>query len=115
MRIFGREPAVIMAFIASAIAVFSSFIFPLSDTQQGVLNAADVALFGLITATLVAHEKLLPAITGLAKAVVAVAISFGLHWSPEQQGLVLTLVATAAALLGVRPQVVASVPPEQAP
>lgn len=115
MRVFGREPAVIMAFIASAIAVFSSFIFPLSDTQQGVLNAADYAIFGFITAALVAKEKLLPATTGLAKALIAVALAFGLHWTPEQQGLVLSLVATAAALLGVRPQVVASVPPEAAP
>jgi hypothetical protein len=115
MKIFGREPAVIMAFIASAIAVFSSFILPLSDTQQGMLNAAVLALFGLITAALVAHEKLLPAITGLSKAVIAVAISFGLHWSPGQQGLMLGLVTTFVALMGVRPQVVASVPPEQAP
>jgi len=115
MKIFGREPAVLMAFIASAIAVFSSFILPLSDTQQGVLNAADVALFGFITAALVAKEKLLPAIMGLVKALIAIAISFGLHWSPEQQGLILSLVATGAALLGVRPQVVASVPPEAAP
>jgi hypothetical protein len=115
MKIFGREPAVITAFIASAIAVFSSFIFPLSDTQQGVLNAADLAIFGFIAAALVAKEKLLPAITGLAKALIAVAISFGLHWSPEQQGLILSIIATGAALLGVRPQVVASVPPEEAP
>jgi hypothetical protein len=115
MKVFGREPAVIMAFIASAIAVFSSFVLPLSDTQQGVLNAVDVALFGLITAALVAREKLLPAIMGFVKALIAVGIAFGLHWSPEQQGIVLTLVATFTSLLGVRPQVVASVPPEQAP
>lgn len=115
MKIFGREPAVIMSFIASAIAVFSSFILPLTDTQQGALNAVDVALFGFITAALVAKEKLLPAITGLSKAVLAVAISFGLHWSPEQQGLILGLVTTFVALMGVRPQVVASVPPEAAP
>jgi hypothetical protein len=104
-----------MAFLTSAIAVLSAFIFPLSDVQQGVLNAAVAAIFGFITAALVAREKFVPAIVGLAKALIAVAVSFGLHWTPEQQGLFLTLVATAAALLGVRPQVVASVPPEEAP
>lgn len=115
MKIFGREPALIMAFLSSLIAVFSAFLFPLSDTQQGVLNAVVVALFGFITAALLQKEKLVPAIVGLAKAVIAVAVSFGLHWSPERQGLFLALIATAAALWGVRPQVVASVPPEATP
>jgi len=114
MKIFGREPALVLAFISSMIAVISALIFPLTDEQQGVLNAVVVALFGFITAALLAKEKLVPAIVGLIKAVIAVAISFGLHLTPETQGLVLTLVATAAALW-YRPQVVASVPSEEAP
>lgn len=109
MRIFGREPVAIMAFISSAIAVFSSFVIELSDEQQGVLNAVTVALFGFIAAALLQRDRLVPAVTGLIKAVLAVAISFGLHMTPEQQGLILTLVAGAAALL-IRPQVTASVP-----
>lgn len=114
MKIFGREPALIMAFLSSVIAVVSAFIFPLSDEQQGVLNAVVVALFGLITAALLQKEKLVPAITGFIKAAVVVAIAFGLHWSPEQQGLFIALISGIAALL-VRPQVVASVPAEEAP
>lgn len=114
MKIFGREPALVMAFISSAIAVTSALIFPLTDEQQGVLNAVVVALFGFITAALLAHEKFVPALVGLIKAVIAVAIAFGLHMTPETQGLVLTLVAAAAALW-YRPQVVASVPAEEAP
>jgi hypothetical protein len=111
MRIFGREPVAIMAFLGSAIAVFSSSILPLTDEQQGALNGVVVVLFGFIAAALLERDKLVPAITGLIKGVIAVAISFGLHMSPEQQGLVLALVAGGAALL-VRPQVTASVPPE---
>lgn len=114
MKIFGREPALIMAFLGSLIAVLSALVFHLSDEQQGVLNAAIVAIFGFITAALLEKEKFVPAIVGLVKAVIAVAISFGLHWDPTTQGLVLTLVAAAAALW-YRPQVVASVPPEAAP
>lgn len=114
MKVFGREPALVMAFISSAIMVFSSFIFPLSDEQQGVLNAVVVAIFGFITAALLAHEKLVPALVGLVKAVIAIAISFGLHLSPEQQGVLLAFVAGAAALW-YRPQVTASVPEEQVP
>jgi len=109
MRIFGRDPVLIMAFISSAIAVLSSLVFHLSDEQQGVLNAVVVALFGFIAAAMLARDKAVPAIVGLIKAIIAVAIAFGLHMTPEVQGLVLTLVAAGAALL-VRPQVTASVP-----
>jgi hypothetical protein len=114
MKIFGREPALVMAFLSSLIAVFSAIIFHLTDTQQGGLNAAILAVFGFITAAMLEKEKFVPALVGLAKALIAVAISFGLHWTPEQQGLFIALVSTAAALW-YRPQVVASVPPEEAP
>lgn len=114
MKIFGREPALVLAFISSTIAVMSALVFPLTDEQQGVLNAVVVALFGFITAALLSKEKLVPALVGLIKAVIAVAISFGLHLTPEVQGVVLTFVAAAAALW-YRPQVVASVPAEEAP
>lgn len=109
MRIFGRDPVLIMAFISSAIAVLSSIWLHLSIEQQGVLNAAVVALFGFIAAVMLSADKAVPAIVGLIKAVVAVAIAFGLHLSPEVQGLIIALVAAGAALL-VRPQVTASVP-----
>jgi hypothetical protein len=109
MRIFGRDPVLIMAFISSAIAVLSSLLLHLSDEQQGVLNALAVALFGFIAAAMLARDKAVPALVGLIKAVIAVAIAFGLHLAPEVQGLILTLVATGAALL-MRPQVTASVP-----
>lgn len=115
MKIFGREPALVMAFIASLIAVISSFIFPLSVEQQGILNAGVVALLGLVTAALVAKEKLVPAVEGFVRAVLAIGISFGLNMSPEKQGVLITFVSLAVALMGIRPQVVASVPPENAP
>lgn len=114
MKIFGREPALIMAFLSSAIAVFSAIIFHLNAEQQGGLNAAVMAVFGFITAAMLAKEKYVPALVGVLKALIAVAISFGLHLTPEVQGVILTFVATAAALW-YRPQVVASVPPEEAP
>lgn len=109
MRVFGREPALVMAFISSLIAVFSSFVLPLTDEQQGVLNACVVALFGFIAAALLERDKLVPAVTGLIKAVLAIALAFGLHMTPEHQGLIMAAVALGAALL-VRPQVTASVP-----
>lgn len=108
MRIFGRDPVLIMALISSTIAVLSSFLLHLSDEQQGVLNACAVALFGFIAAAMLARDKAVPALVGLFKAVIAVAVAFGLHLTPEAQGLVLTLVAAAGALL-VRPQVTAAV------
>lgn len=114
MKLFGREPALVMAFLSSLIAVISALIFPLTDEQQGALNAVVLTLFGFVAAALLAKEKFVPALVGLIKAVIAVAISFGLHMTPEVQALVLTLVSAAAALW-YRPQVVASVPAEEAP
>lgn len=109
MKILGRDPVLIMGFISAAIAVLSSLVLHLSDEQQGVLNAVVVAAFGFAAAAMLARDKAVPALVGLFKAVIAVAIAFGLHMTPEAQGLVLTLVAAGAALL-VRPQVTAAVP-----
>jgi hypothetical protein len=114
MKIFGREPALVMALIGSGIAMISAFIFPLTTDQQGVLNAGVVAVFGLVTAALLAKEKLVATIEGLARAVFAIGLAFGWDLPPDKQAVILTFVSLASALW-FRPQVVASVPPEEAP
>lgn len=109
MRIFGREPAVLSALIASIIAVVGAFIFHLTDDQQTLLNVAVVAVFGLVTALGVAKDKLVPALLGLAQALLNVALGFGLDLSAEKQAILLTLVANLVAAVVVRPQVTAKV------
>lgn len=107
-KLFGREPALILAVVASSLMMISTFVYPLSSEQQGAVNAAAMALVGLITAWAVAEDGGLAMIIGLAKAVLALAISFGLHWTPEAQSVVMGFV-TVIAQLFVRQNVVAPV------
>jgi nicotinamide riboside transporter PnuC len=101
-----REPAVLwMAVVAPLIQLISSFVFPMTDEQQGVLNALAAGLAGLITAFMVSAEKALPLLVGLAQAVIAVGVAWGLELDPTAQAAILSLVGAVVALYGVRPQV----------
>lgn len=107
--IFGREPAMILAFLASAVMIFATFVYPLSSEQQGAINAVALASVGIITMFAVEADGGLALIVGLAKAIIALAISFGLHWAPETQAVVMSFV-TVTAQLFVRTQVTAPTP-----
>lgn len=109
VKIFGREPSMILGAIAAAIQLLSATLLPLDTVQQGVLNAVAVAVIGLVTAAAVSSEKAAPAVLGLVQAVLACALAFGLAMSPETQGAVMAFV-TAAVSIFVRTQVVAPVP-----
>jgi hypothetical protein len=106
--LFGREPVAWAAFIAIVIQVISAYFFPLTDTQQGLLNGAVVLVLGFVTAAMVSMEKAVPALIGAIQAVVAVAIGFGAHISPDKVTVATALIAGAAALW-TRTQVVAPV------
>lgn len=110
-KIFGREPALVLAFIAALVQLASAFWFDLSGDQQGYLNGAVAALVGLATAWSVARDRLAPAVLGAAQALLALAVAFGLSWSAEQQSVIMAFVATAVAMF-VRTQVTAPVAPE---
>ena len=98
LTIFGREPALWMSLITSAIMVFSAFILTLTPDQQGVLNAVALAFFGLLTAWSVEQGQLSAAILGFIKAVIALAVAFGLQMAPDQQSLIMTLVSAIVAM-----------------
>jgi hypothetical protein len=111
MKIFGREPALWAALVASAIQMFSAFVLPMSVEAQGALNALTVAVLGAITAFAVSSERGVPALLAAIKALIAVGLAFGLHWSPELQATVMTFAAAIAAMF-IRTQVVAPVAAE---
>lgn len=108
MKIFGREPAAILALVAAFIQFISLFVVELTADQQAVLNAVVVAVFGVITSFAVSAEKGLPTLVGLAQSVIALAIGFGADLTPEMQTGLMALVTTAVGLF-VRTQVVAPV------
>lgn len=108
MKIFGREPALILAFIAALVQVVSTFIVVLTPDQQALLNATAVALAGLITAAMV-HDGVQAGVLGCIQAVLSLAVGFGLHWDPTRQSVVMG-VAAALIALWVRDRVTAPVP-----
>ncbi|GAA3877673.1 hypothetical protein GCM10022243_48020 [Saccharothrix violaceirubra] len=113
MRVLGREPAYWMSLCAALLALAGAFGLPLTVEQQGLLNALLAAVFGAITAALVAAEKSVPALVGVFKAAIAVGLAFGLRLAPEVQASALVVVELVLTGLLVRPNVVASVPPSE--
>jgi hypothetical protein len=111
MKVFGREPALVLAFIATVLQLASALGLPLSTAQQGLLNATIAAAFGLFTAAAVARERLVPALVGFVVAVFAVLTGFGFEISDVTQTAVVS-VLTAGAAMFVRTQVTAPVPAE---
>lgn len=109
MKIFGREPAMILALISSSIMMIAQFIFPISVGQQGALNAVAMAAVGIVTMFAVAEDGGLGLIVGLAKAVIALGISFGLNFAPEAQAVVMTFITVVAQAFIIRPNVVAPI------
>jgi len=107
--VFGREPAYWLALASGLIAFVSASVASLSTDQQGVLNAAVAAVFGVITAGFLAGEKSVAAIVGLFKALIAVGLAFGLALSPEVQSSAMVVVELVLTGVLVRPNVAAPV------
>jgi hypothetical protein len=104
-----RDPVIYTNLVAAVVVVVSTFVLPLSADQQGVLNALALAAAGLWSGWKVSDGQL-PLALGFFKALLAVAVSFGLHWTPEQQMIIVGLAAAIGAAFS-RTQVGAPVPP----
>jgi hypothetical protein len=104
MLIFHREPAVILAFVSALVAVGSNFAFHWSSDQQSLLNAVAAAVVGLFTAWSVDKGGLAAAVMGLASAVLALGLGFGLALDATQQATVMSFVAAVVGMW-VRTQV----------
>jgi hypothetical protein len=105
-----REPAVLwIGLIAPVVQAVAAFMFVDDPTVQGAVNAVAVALAGAITAFLVKSDNLLPALTGLGQAVIALVLAYGVQWSAEQQASLMVAIGAIAAFL-VRDRVTAPAP-----
>lgn len=97
MKIFGREPALIIATISGALSLLVSFNFGLSGEQAGAIVAVVSAVFAAATAAIT--RPIAPsAFTGLAAAAVALLAAYGFSVSPETVG---ALNAVVLAVLGL--------------
>jgi hypothetical protein len=112
-RIFGREPALWLTFVATAVRLFSAFVVDLSADQQAVLNAVAAAVAGFVIAKAV-HRGQPAAVLGLVHALLALGVGFGANIGAEAQAVIMSFVGAVLAMF-VRTQVIAPVPVNPVP
>lgn len=108
VRIFGREPALWLALVASAVKLVSAYWLHLGVDQQSLVNALAAAVVGLVVAKIV-HDGAPAALLGVAQAGLALAVGLGLHMPADEQATIMTAVGVVVAMF-VRTQVIAPVP-----
>ncbi|PBC71591.1 hypothetical protein BX265_6201 [Streptomyces sp. TLI_235] len=101
-----REPALWLALVAALVKLGSAFGLAVNVEQQAVINALAAAIVGLVVAV-AAHDSLSAPILGTVQAGLALAVGLGLHWTADQQAIVMTAVGAAVAMW-TRTQVTAS-------
>jgi hypothetical protein len=104
-----REPALgVMTLLPGLVATLLLFFADLSPDAQAAWNAAALAASGLVTAALVARDKLAPAILGFAQAMLALLTVHGFQLTAAQSTGVMAFVSLAVGMY-VRTQVTAKV------
>lgn len=96
MRILGREPALWLTLVQTALALAVGLGLTVTGEQVGLINAAAGAVLALIAAVAVRPFPV-PLLMGAIQALLALGVGFGLDLSAEQVGMVN---AAAAALVG---------------
>lgn len=111
MKIFGREPAVWLGFIASVLGLIVAFgVGGLTEDQASVIVTA-IAAVGMAVAAVFTRPFVPALVTAAVVAVGGMLLAFGIEVSAEVVASVNFAVLNVLALVGVRPQV-APTPPD---
>ena len=104
-----REPAlIVVSLLPPLVSTLLLFLADLSPEAQAGWNGGALALSGLVTAALVARDRLAPAVLGFAQAVMSLLTVYGFALSAEQSTAVMGFVSLAVGMY-VRTQVMAKV------
>ena len=95
--VLGREPAVLVGFIESVIALIVAFQLGLDAEHASLVMAVVSSAFAVYMAWVI-KDTLLGASVQLMKAALALAAGYGLDLSEQQQGAVLALIPVTFAL-----------------
>lgn len=98
MKIFGREPVVILAFIAVSLKLSSAYGLEVSDAQQGAIMAVLSLIVAVASAVVLKTGAVGAAVINLAQGALALFLAFGLEMAAEQQALWMLLVEGVVAL-----------------
>lgn len=108
MKLFGREPVFLLAFIAVTLKLAAAYGLALSTTQQGAIMAVLSVGVGVTQAVVLKSGAVAGLLVNLGQAVVALFLAFGVGMTPETLAMWGLLIEAGVALL-MRPQVEAPV------
>lgn len=108
MKIFGREPVAILAFIAVALKLSSAYGFDVSAKEQAAIMVTLSCIVAVAEAFILKTGAAFAAIVNLGHAGLALFLAFGLHMDAETQALWMLLIEGAVAFF-VRREVTAPV------
>lgn len=97
MKIFGREPAQLLALLAILVELGAAIGLPLDEQQQAYVNAAATAVMGALLAWTVAREQFAALVGGAVAAVGQLAVSLGVDVSPNTIAMIGTAITAALA------------------
>lgn len=109
MKLFGREPVYLLAFVAVVLKLSSAYGLDVTAEQQAVIMAVLSGVVALAEAVVLRTGAAAAAIVNMAQAVLALFLGFGLDFTAEQQALWMLVVESAVAL-AMRREVTAPVP-----
>lgn len=98
-KIFGQEPAFIVSVVEAGLAMLLSFgLFDLDQNKVGVIVACVAAALGLVVAY-ATNTTVLSAFTGFAKAILVLAVTFGVHLTDAQTASAIAFVTLVVGVL----------------
>ncbi|WP_406078773.1 hypothetical protein OG337_29165 [[Kitasatospora] papulosa] len=109
MRIFGREPVVILGAIAVLLKLLAGYGIQVSETQQTLINTFLACAVAVASAVVLKNGALYAALLQLASAGLALFVGFGLDMTTEQQAGWMAFVSAVLVVIE-RPTVEAPVP-----
>lgn len=109
MKVFGREPVAILAFIAVALKLGAAYGWNVSEELQTAIMVFLSCVVALAEAFILKNGAAFAALVNLGHAAIALFLGLGLHLSAEQQALWMMVIEGAVALVVVRPQVTAPI------
>lgn len=108
MKIFGREPVLLLGFAAAFLQLLAAFGLNVTTTQQTLINAVLACAVAVVSAIVLKSGALGASIMQFGQAALALFVGFGLDWPVDTQGKVMAALSAALALWA-RTQVVAPV------
>ncbi|MET9521536.1 hypothetical protein [Streptomyces coeruleorubidus] len=109
MRILGREPVTILAFIAVALKLSSAYGLDVSAELQAAIMVFLSCVVAVAEAFILKTGAAFAALVNLGHAAIALYLAFGLNMSAEQQANWMLAIEGLVALFIVRPQVTAPI------